>query len=127
MLAGTVAAVVFAIANLPMVWKALRTRDVGSYSLGSIGMINAANVVYSLYVFSLPPGPIWLLHSFYLAASAVMLVLCARQRQRRHPHPTSTHRSAGVEIGRARRTDRVRAVKPARLGPWSAADRSVSG
>ncbi|GAA2037981.1 hypothetical protein GCM10009819_23370 [Agromyces tropicus] len=83
MLAGMVAAVVFAISNLPMVWKALRTRDVGSYSLGSIGMINAANVVYSLYVFTLPPGPIWMLHSFYVVASAIMLVLCLRARSRR--------------------------------------------
>ncbi|GAA1060675.1 hypothetical protein GCM10009573_21020 [Agromyces bracchium] len=79
MLAGMVAAVVFATANLPMVWKAIRTHDVGSYSLGSIVMINAANVVYSVYVFSLPVGPIWLLHSFYLVASAIMLVLCVRQ------------------------------------------------
>jgi|GEM_PF-535773 len=78
-LAGTVAAVVFAIANLPMVWKALRTRDVGSYSLGSIVLINGANAVYSIYVFSLPFGPIWVLHSFYLIASAIMLVLCVRQ------------------------------------------------
>ncbi|GAA1055370.1 hypothetical protein GCM10017608_24910 [Agromyces luteolus] len=79
MLAGTVAAVVFATANLPMVWKALRTHDVGSYSLGSIVMINGANAVYSVYVFSLPFGPIWLLHSFYLVASAIMLVLCVRE------------------------------------------------
>jgi uncharacterized protein with PQ loop repeat len=79
-LAGMIAAVVFAISNLPMLWKAVRTRDVTSYSLGSIVMINAANVVYSLYVFSLPPGPIWMLHSFYVAASAVMLVLCLRHR-----------------------------------------------
>ncbi|WP_438854668.1 hypothetical protein [Agromyces sp. M3QZ16-3] len=78
-LAGMVAAVVFATANLPMVWKALRTHDVGSYSLGSIAMINGANVVYSVYVFSLPLGPVWLLHSFYLVASAIMLVLCVRQ------------------------------------------------
>ncbi|MGR0219800.1 hypothetical protein [Agromyces sp. ZXT2-6] len=87
--AGMIAAVVFAIANLPMVVKALRTHDVGSYSLGSIAMINAANVVYSLYVFSLPIGPIWLLHSFYLIASAIMLVLCLRQVRTRHGALTS--------------------------------------
>ncbi len=85
MMAGMIAAVVFAISNLPMVGKALRTHDVGSYSLGSIGMINAANVVYSLYVFSLPFGPIWMLHSFYLIASAIMLVLCVRARRRPAP------------------------------------------
>jgi hypothetical protein len=81
MIAGTASTVVFAISNLPMLRKALHTRDVSSYSLSSIAMINAANVVYSLYVFSLPPGPIWALHTFYLVSCAIMLVLCLGQRR----------------------------------------------
>ncbi len=81
LIAGTVATVVFAVSNLPMVRKALRTRDVSSYSLSSIGMINGANAVYSLYVFSLPVGPIWALHTFYLVSCAIMLVLCLSQRR----------------------------------------------
>ena len=44
-------------------------------------MINAANLVYSLYVFSLPFGPIWALHTFYLVSCAIMLVLCLGQRR----------------------------------------------
>ncbi len=108
-LAGMVAAVVFATANLPMVWKAVRTHDVGSYSLGSIAMINGANAVYSLYVFSLPVGPIWLLHSFYLVASAIMLGLCLRQWSRRRPH-------AGAPADRA----------PADRAPADQSPRSVS-
>jgi uncharacterized protein with PQ loop repeat len=78
LIAGTVSTVVFAVSNLPMLRKALRTRDVSSYSLSSIAMINAANAVYSLYVFSLPFGPIWGLHTFYLVSCAIMLVLCLR-------------------------------------------------
>jgi uncharacterized protein with PQ loop repeat len=81
MIAGTVSTVVFAVSNLPMLRKALRTRDVSSYSLSSMAMINAANVVYSLYVFSLPFGPIWALHTFYLVSCAVMLLLCVAQRR----------------------------------------------
>lgn len=81
LIAGTVATVVFAISNLPMLTKALRTRDVSSYSLVSLGMINAANAVYSLYVFTLPVGPIWALHTFYVVSCAVMLVLCVAQRR----------------------------------------------
>ena len=73
MIAGTASTVVFAVSNLPMLRKALQTRDVSSYSLSSIVMINAANVVYSLYVFSLPVGPIWALHTFYLVSCAIML------------------------------------------------------
>lgn len=79
-IAGTVATVVFAVSNLPMLRKALRTRDVSSYSLASLAMINAANVVYSIYVFSLPVGPIWALHTFYLVSCATMLVLCLGHR-----------------------------------------------
>ena len=79
--AGMISTVVFAVSNLPMLRKALRTRDVSSYSMSSIAMINAANVLYSLYVFSLPIGPIWALHTFYLVSCGIMLVLCARARR----------------------------------------------
>jgi hypothetical protein len=80
-LAGMISTVVFAVSNLPMLRKALRTRDVSSYSMSSIAMINAANAVYSLYVFSLPIGPIWALHSFYVVSCGIMLVLCLRARR----------------------------------------------
>ena len=79
-LAGMISTVVFAVSNLPMLRKALRTQDVSSYSLSSFAMINAANVVYSLYVFTLPIGPIWALHTFYLVSCGIMLVLCVRTR-----------------------------------------------
>ena len=81
LIAGTMATVAFAVSNLPMLRKALRTRDVSSYSVSSMAMINAANAVYSLYVFSLPVGPIWVLHTFYLVSCAIMLVLCLGQRR----------------------------------------------
>ncbi|WP_404434124.1 hypothetical protein LG299_06125 [Microbacterium lacus] len=89
LVAGTVATVVFAVSNLPMLRKALRTRDVSSYSYSSLAMINGANVVYSLYVYSLPFGPIWGLHAFYLISCAIMLVLCVSQRAK---HRTATPR-----------------------------------
>jgi uncharacterized protein with PQ loop repeat len=81
LIAGTASTVVFAVSNLPMLRKALRTRDVSSYSLPSMAMINVANAAYSLYVFSLPVGPIWALHTFYVVSCAVMLVLCLGQRR----------------------------------------------
>ncbi|MPZ97146.1 MAG: hypothetical protein GEU96_20090 [Propionibacteriales bacterium] len=73
LLAGTVSTVVFACSALPMLRKAAVTKDLASYSLGNILLANVGNVVHSLYVFHLPPGPIWALHSFYLASSALML------------------------------------------------------
>lgn len=78
MLAGAASTVVFAVSNLPMLRKALQTGDVSSYSLLSVAMINAANVVYSIYVFSLPVGPVWALHVFYLVSCAILLALCIR-------------------------------------------------
>ena len=81
LIAGTIATVAFAVSNLPMLRKALRTRDVSSYSLPSMIIINVANAVYSLYVFTLPFGPIWGLHTFYVVSCAIMLLLCLRQRR----------------------------------------------
>ncbi|WP_212743189.1 hypothetical protein [Microbacterium sp. 2FI] len=98
--AGTASTVVFAVSNLPMLRKALRTGDVSSYSLASLVMINAANVVYSLYVFSLPLGPIWALHSFYVISCGVMLWLCVRQRR-------AVVRASADSVQSVKRPDRV--------------------
>ena len=100
-IAGAVSTALFAIANLPMVVKAARTRDLGSYSLSNLALGNAANVVHSLYVFSLPVGPIWVLHSFYLASMAVMLVLYLRYAPR-----VASSSAAGAARGSSRRDGR---------------------
>jgi hypothetical protein len=73
-LAGAVASVVFVGSTLPMLVKAGRTRDLSSYSLGNILLANLGNLVQSIYVFHLPAGPIWALHSFHLVTTALMLV-----------------------------------------------------
>jgi hypothetical protein len=73
-LAGTVSTVLFVTSYLPMLVKAWGTRDLASYSRGNLVLANVGNGVYSLYVLSLPFGPIWFLHGFYVASTAVMLV-----------------------------------------------------
>ena len=73
-LAGAVSSVIFACSTLPMLVKAARTKDLSSYSLGNILLSNLGNVVHSIYVFSLPAGPIWALHGFHLVTTALMLV-----------------------------------------------------
>lgn len=72
-LAGAVATLVFAFATLPMLGKAVRSRDLTSYSTGNLVLANVGNAIYSVYVFQLPPGPIWFLHGYYLLCSALML------------------------------------------------------
>jgi uncharacterized protein with PQ loop repeat len=78
--AGVISTGLFAMSYLPMLVKAARTKDLSSYSLGNLAITNAGNAVHSVYVFSLPPGPIWFLHAFYLVASALMLVWFMRYR-----------------------------------------------
>jgi hypothetical protein len=87
-LAGIISTVIFAVSTLPMLVKARRSRDLSSYSLGNIVLANLGNAVHSIYVYSLPPGPIWALHSFYLASTALMLIWYLRYAVREHTHPT---------------------------------------
>jgi len=80
-LAGTLSTVLFAVGMLPMLVKAVRTRDLASYSLGNLVLSNVANAVHSIYVFNLPAGPIWALHVAYVLASALMLAWWLRYRE----------------------------------------------
>lgn len=75
LLAGSVSTALFAAANVPMLAKAVRTRDLSSYSLSSLMVSNVANVIHTVYVVSLPWGPIWVLHGFYLITMAAMATL----------------------------------------------------
>lgn len=73
-IAGTISTVIFALSTFPMLYKAGKSKELGSYSLGNILLSNLGNLIHSIYIFSLPIGPIWFLHSFYLVTMAVMLV-----------------------------------------------------
>ena len=73
--AGVISTLLFLGSNLPMVVRAARTRDLRSYSRGNLVMTNIGNAVYTVYVLSLPAGPIWLLHLVYTAVSAFMLLV----------------------------------------------------
>ena len=74
LLAGTVSTALFVTSYLPMLVKAFRTRDLSSYSRGNLVLANVGNAVYTVYVTSLPLGPIWFLHTFYVLSTALMLV-----------------------------------------------------
>jgi len=75
MMAGVISTLMFLGSNLPMVVQAIRSRDVSSYSRGYLVMTNIGNAVYTVYVLSLPAGPIWLLHLVYTSVSAFMLII----------------------------------------------------
>lgn len=73
--AGFISTFIFISSNFPMIYKALTTRNLKSYSLGQIGMANLGNLIHWLYMTTLPPGPIWFLHAFHTAVAVVMLAL----------------------------------------------------
>jgi uncharacterized protein with PQ loop repeat len=79
-IAGIASTIIFAASTLPMLVKAYRTRDLSSYSLGNMLLANVGNVVHSVYVVSLPPGPVWVLHGFYLISTGLMLVWFLRHQ-----------------------------------------------
>jgi hypothetical protein len=43
---------------------------------------NLGNLIHSVYVFHLPAGPVWVLHTFYLVTTALMLVWYLRYQLR---------------------------------------------
>lgn len=73
LVAGTVSSVIFAASNLPMLVKARRSRDLSSYSLAYLVLNNVGNLLYCLYVYQMPPGPIWAMQSFYLLSMGLLL------------------------------------------------------
>jgi hypothetical protein len=89
LLAGITSTVVFAVSTVPMLVKAGRTKDMSSYSLGNIVLVNVGNVVHSVYVFHLPAGPIWALHLFYLVSSAVQMTWYLRYLPRTRGGPSN--------------------------------------
>lgn len=98
-LAGTISTVIFALSTLPMLAKAYRSKDLRSYSLGNIVLANSGNAVHSLYVYSLPVGPIWFLHGFYLVTTGMMLFWYVRyERGPRYPDRPAASPSSEVPV-----------------------------
>lgn len=79
LIAGTISSVIFASSHIPMLLKAYRTKDLHSYSAVNLILVNAGNLLYSLYVVTLPLGPVWILHTFYTFSSGLLLVMYWRQ------------------------------------------------
>lgn len=74
LLAGTISSLMFLSGTGGMLLKAWRTKDLESYSWTQIVINNLGNLLYWVYIFSLPLGPIWVMHSAYTLASILMLV-----------------------------------------------------
>jgi uncharacterized protein with PQ loop repeat len=113
LVAGSVATTIFMLSHLPMLIKAGRTKDLASYSPLNIVWSNVGNLIYAVYVFNLPPGPIWAMHGFYLTATGLMLFWYLRHRTGR-PH--------GCRVARWRSSRRIETID---LSSGRVSDRQV--
>ena len=78
--AGSVAGLIFAMGSVNMLFRAWRTKDLTSYSMGQLVLNNIGNLFYWWYVLSLPFGPIYFMHGFFTAASLLMLIWYSAHR-----------------------------------------------
>jgi len=72
--AGFTSTTMFVTANLPMLMKAYKTKDLKSYSFSHIFLGSFGNLIYWFYVASLPFGPVWILQGFFTLSSVLMLL-----------------------------------------------------
>lgn len=93
--AGSLATALFIASTIPMLAKAVRTRDLASYSGAHLVGANIGNTAQAVYVATLEPGPIWILHGFNTAATALMLGWWLRYRDT----DTAVQRRAAVLVG----------------------------
>ena len=100
MMAGFTSGIIFMTGSLPMLLKAFKTKDLRSYSVVQLALSNFGNVLYWLYLASLPVGPIWFLQGFTTVSSALMLIFYLRYERRRGGFRA---RAAGVEQGKPRK------------------------
>jgi hypothetical protein len=71
--AGFTSTAMFVSGNLPMLFKAYKTKNLKSYSLSHIALGTLGNLTYWLYLASLPFGPVWILQGFFTLSSMLML------------------------------------------------------
>jgi uncharacterized protein with PQ loop repeat len=92
--AGSLSSILFITSSVPMVTKAIRTRNLRSYSLTNILLANLGNLIYWIYVLALPVGPVWFLHGFNTIVAVLMLVLYLRHEAR---PDANTQRSQAIK------------------------------
>ena len=72
-IAGMTSSTIFVFSNFLMLYKAIKTNDLKSYSLGHLAFSNLGNLIHWVYISSLPFGPIWFLHAYFTIVTALML------------------------------------------------------
>lgn len=72
LIAGSAGSALSMVTMIQVIWKAIRTQDPHPYRRFSLAPSVVGNEIYSVYVFALPAGPMWVLH---LSNYAVIIML----------------------------------------------------
>ena len=78
-LVGYLCTSIFMLSRVPMLLKAMHTRDLRSYSPAHLVMSACANLLFWIYIVGLPIGPVWILQVFFTITDVTMLTLCVAQ------------------------------------------------
>jgi len=93
---------VFMLSRVPMLGKAIRTRDLQSYSLAHLAMSACANLLFWIYVVGLPIGPVWILQIFFTVTDVTMLTLFVSQKRQLSIGPGNRSKTSSTQgIGQA--------------------------
>jgi hypothetical protein len=96
LIAGTISTSIYMMSNLPMLRRAMKTRNLKSYSFSTLVLCNVADAVHWVYVAHLPFGPIWFLHGFTSVSTALMFVWYLKyERRSAHLGRSSSGAAAG--------------------------------
>jgi hypothetical protein len=121
-IAGMASTLLFLGSMLPMAARAIRTRDMTSYSRGHLVLTNLGNLAHTVYVVSLPVGPVWALHSAHTGVAALMLVWHIRHAGASE-RPGSTVEREGIDHA-SEPTLNLRPLRRAQHARWQRCRRS---
>lgn len=99
LMAGSLSSIIFVLGTLNMLAKAWRMKDMRSYSGMMLILNNVGNLIYWVYVLSLPMGPIYVLHGFNTIATLFMLVWWMMYRVQPQAIKRMTQQMAKVVTG----------------------------
>ena len=109
-LVGYLCTSIFMLSRVPMLLKAIHTRDLRSYSPAHLLMSTCANLLFWIYVVGLPIGPVWILQIFFTITDVTMLALCVtqlRQLSRQEKNKTTNH---GLLLGSSTLSSRAQSL-----------------
>lgn len=114
LMAGSISSLIFMMGSLTMVIRAWRTRDMQSYSAAMLILNNIGNIIYWVYLLSLPLGPVHVLQAFYTVTTVFMLVwwVLYHKRPETAERITSTMRRMIDPSQSARQTDSMEFPRP---------------